>query len=93
MNEAMRQSWERAAAQTAKDHPVDDFVANPDLYRTESSPRDIAYQGETIAYYDTQLCLWRLGDRNNHSQNNTTFTSRAELLKALRDIYPDQSWG
>ena len=93
MNEAMRQNLERAAAQTAKDHPVDGFVTNPDLYRTESSPRDIAYQGKTVAYYDTQLCLWHLGDRNDPSQNNTTFTSRSELLKALRDIYPDQSWG
>lgn len=92
MDQAMKKQLETAAAWTAKNHPVTDHKSNPDLYRTEKSPVDFIYQGQTVAYYDTQIALWRLGDKNDHLTNNQTFVSRPELLDYLRLTYPDQNW-
>lgn len=91
MDQDMLKKLEAAAAWTAKNNPVD-HESSPDLYRTEKSPADFVYQNRVIAYYDTQLALWRLGEKKDSLNNNKTFSSRAELLNYLRSTYPDQDW-
>lgn len=88
----MKKQLEAAAAWTAKNYPVNDHRSDPNLYRTEKSPPDLLYRGKAVAYYDTQLALWRLGDHQHSSPEGKAFASKTELLQTLKEIYPDQTW-
>jgi len=88
MDEIMRKKLTVAAAQMAKEHPVN-FENNPNINRTEKTPPDIVYQGKIVGYYDTQIAMWRKGDRENFSLDDKTYPNQEELLQDLHKEFSD----